>query len=154
MKFLQERIAMDLVVLNIISILALMFFPMKTKGKKFLFFYYTSPQLNHVSRSILCSDSVHSIDNRFFNSAKVPQHPILHAGGVFLPLKISGGYFSPEIMQQNNCVILQVCVSQVMKHFGKLRKTSRTKSCICIHLEELLRSFRALQISRVSISAC
>ena len=57
-------------------------------------------------------------------------------------------------MQKNNCVILQVCVSQVMKHFGKLRKTSRTKSCICIHLEELLRSFRALQISRVSISAC
>ena len=57
-------------------------------------------------------------------------------------------------MQQNNCVILQVCVSQVMKHFGKLRKASRTKSCICIRLEELLRSFRALQISRVSISAC
>ena len=38
MKVLEERIAMDLVVLNIISILALMFFPMKTKGKKFFVF--------------------------------------------------------------------------------------------------------------------
>ena len=57
-------------------------------------------------------------------------------------------------MQQNNYVILQVCVSRVMKHFGKLRKHSRTKSCIWLHLEELLRIFRALQISRVSINAC
>ena len=57
-------------------------------------------------------------------------------------------------MQQNNCVILQVCVSRVMKHFGKLRKHSRTKSCICLHLEELLHIFWALQISCVSITAC
>ena len=41
-----------------------------------------------------------------------------------------------------------------MKHFGKLRNHSRTKSCICLHLEELLCIFRALQISRVSINAC
>ena len=38
MKALEERIAMDLVVLNIISILALTFFPIKTKGKNFFAF--------------------------------------------------------------------------------------------------------------------
>lgn len=38
MKALEERIAMDLVVLNIISILALTFFPTKTKGKNFFVF--------------------------------------------------------------------------------------------------------------------
>ena len=58
-------------------------------------------------------------------------------------------------MQINNCFILQVCVRRVMKHFEKLsKKHSRTKSCICLYLEELLRIFRALQISRVSINAC
>ena len=59
----------------------------------------------------------------------------------FFPLKIRGGNFSAEIMQINNCFILQVCVRRVMKHFGKLRKHSRTKSCICLYLEELLRIF-------------
>ena len=40
---------MDLVVLNIISILALMFFPIKTKGKNFVAFSFTHPsQLNYV----------------------------------------------------------------------------------------------------------
>ena len=80
---------MDLVVVpNIISILALMFFPIKTKGKNFFCFSFTHPpQLNYVSKSILCSDSVQSIDNRFFNSAKVLHHPILLVGGVFLPIK-------------------------------------------------------------------
>ena len=38
MKVLQECIAMDLAVLNIINILALMFFPIKTKGKNFFVF--------------------------------------------------------------------------------------------------------------------
>ena len=38
MKVLQECIAMDLVAPNIISILALMFFPMKTKGENFVVF--------------------------------------------------------------------------------------------------------------------
>ena len=38
MKALEERIAMDLVVLNIISILALTFFPIKTKGKNLFVF--------------------------------------------------------------------------------------------------------------------
>ena len=38
MKVLQECIAMDLVVPNIISILALMFFPIKTKGETFFVF--------------------------------------------------------------------------------------------------------------------
>ena len=59
----------------------------------------------------------------------------------FFPLKISGGNFSSEIMQINNCFIPQVCVRRVMKYFGKLRKHSRTISCICRHLEELLRIF-------------
>ena len=79
---------MDLVVLNIISILALISFPIKRKGENFFSFSFTHPpQLNYVSRSILCSDSVQSIDNRIFNSAKVLHHPILLVGGVFLPIK-------------------------------------------------------------------
>ena len=60
----------------------------KNERKKLFCFSFTyPPQLNHVSRSILCSDSVQSIDNRFFNSAKVLHYPILLAGGVFLPIK-------------------------------------------------------------------
>ena len=44
-------------------------------------------------------------------------------------------------------------VHRVMKHFGNFRKHSISYSCIFLQLRELLRIFRALQISRVSINA-
>ena len=111
------------------------------RWKLFCFSFTHPPQLNHVPRSILCSDSVQNIDNRFSRARRCCITQFCWLVAFFFPLKIRGGNFSSEIMQINNCFILQMCVRRVMKHFEKLRKHSRTKSYICLYLEELLRIF-------------